>query len=184
MKYIISSRHVTLVTLRSVTADPGVEGVVTLHDLAGGAAATVAIAAAVHLDGEHAADRAVVGEPRLPAQVLQLLDAVSLPQYPVAPTLPWEAVRKKNARRPESMAVSYQRPAVAAAGRRPAYHAGVLRFFLDLAVSPAYASELCVYLYVGAKQIFPSFQPLNTLPASLSINSCTQSIDQSLSDFV
>jgi hypothetical protein len=177
MKYIISSRHVTLVTLRSVTADPGVEGVVTLHDLAGGAAA-------VHLDGEHAADRPVVGEPRLSAQVLKLLDAVSLPQYPVAPTLPWEVVRKKNARRPESMAVSYQRPAVAAAGRRPAYHAGVLRFFLDLAVSPAYASELCVYLYVGAKQIFPSFQPLNTLPASLSINSCTQSIDQSLSDFV
>lgn len=120
MKYIISSRHVTLVTLRSVTADPGVEGVVTLHDLAGGAAAVaIAAAAAVHLDGEHAADRPVVGEPRLSAQVLKLLDAVSLPQYPVAPTLPWEVVRKKNARRPESMAVSYQRPATGVPCGRP-----------------------------------------------------------------
>lgn len=60
--------------------------------------------------------------------------------------------------------------------RSSTYHAGVLRFFLDLAVSPAYASELCVYLYVGAKQILPSFQPLNTLPASLSIISCMQKL--------
>ena len=41
----------------------------------------------VHLDGEHATHRTVVGEPGLAAQVLQLLDAVAVPQYPVAPTL-------------------------------------------------------------------------------------------------
>lgn len=58
---------------------PRVHGVVAPHDLAP--------VIGVHLDGEHAADRPVVGEPRLAAQVLQLLDAVTVPQYPVAPTL-------------------------------------------------------------------------------------------------
>ena len=41
----------------------------------------------VHLDGEHATHRPMVGEPGLAAQVLQLLDAVAVPQYPVAPIL-------------------------------------------------------------------------------------------------
>ena len=61
-------------------ADPSRERVAAPHL----AATTVA---GVHLDGEHAADRPVVGEPRLAPQVLQLLDAVAVPQYPVAPTL-------------------------------------------------------------------------------------------------
>lgn len=52
------------------------------------------------------------------------------------------------------------------------YHAGVRLFFLDVTVSPRYESELEEYLYVGAKYIFPSFHPLNTRPASLSILSC------------
>lgn len=65
---------------RPVLSDPRVHGVVAPPNLA-------PVVGVVHLDGEHAADRPVVGEPRLAAQVLQLLDAVAVPQYPVAPTL-------------------------------------------------------------------------------------------------
>jgi hypothetical protein len=64
---------------RLVIADPRVHGVVRSPDLAA--------IVGVQLDGEHATDRPVVGEPGLAAQVLQLLDAVAAPQYPVAPTL-------------------------------------------------------------------------------------------------
>lgn len=53
-----------------------------------------------------------------------------------------------------------------------AYHAGVRRFSLDFKSSPAYRSELVEYLYVGAKYIFPSFQPVKALPALCSILSC------------
>jgi len=58
---------------------PRVHGVVPPLDLAA--------VVSVHLDGEHATHRPMVGEPGLAAQVLQLLDAVAVPQYPVAPTL-------------------------------------------------------------------------------------------------
>ena len=52
------------------------------------------------------------------------------------------------------------------------HHAGVRRFLFDFVVSPAYESELCEYLYVGANKILPSWNPPKTLPASLSIFNC------------
>ena len=35
---------------------------------------------------------------------------------------------------------------------------------MDLTVSPAYASEFCVYLYVGANSSTPSLHPSNARP--------------------
>ena len=61
--------------------NPGVQGGVALPD--------PAPVVGVGLDHEDAADGPVVGAPVLPPDVLQLLYALAVPQYPVAPASTW-----------------------------------------------------------------------------------------------
>jgi hypothetical protein len=109
--------------------DPSVQSRVALSDLA----------PVIHIgfDHEHAADGPVVGKPELAPDVLQLLDALAVPQYPVTPA------PTRNIQKHQSASGSVKAFCL--------YHAGVRRFFFDLAVSHTYESEFCLYLYVGAK---------------------------------
>ena len=63
---------------RRLAVDPGIQGGVTLPDLAP--------IIYVGFDHEDAADRTVVGEPGLAPGVLQLLYPLAVPQYPITPT--------------------------------------------------------------------------------------------------
>jgi hypothetical protein len=91
----------------------------------------------------------VIGEPELAPDVLQLLDALAVPQYPVTPaSSTWNIQKYQSA--------SGSLKALACLNLQPnavfvLYHAGVRRFFFDFAVSHTYESEFCLYLYVGAK---------------------------------
>lgn len=112
--------------------DPSVQSRIALPDLAP--------IIYIGFDHEHAADRPVIGEPELAPDVLQLLDALAVPQYPVTPASTWNILKYK--------ACLWNRQINAVL---VLYHAGVRRFFFDFAVSHTYESEFCLYLYVGAK---------------------------------
>lgn len=110
--------------------DPGIQSGVTLPD--------PAPVINISFDDEDAADWAVIGEPGLAPDVLQLFYPLAVPQYPVTPTYSRVevTVRKPGFSSQEfselSMSELFQR--VHANG---CYHAGVLRFFFDFVVSPA-----------------------------------------------
>jgi hypothetical protein len=90
----------------------------------------------------------VIGEPELAPDVLQLLDALAVPQYPVTPA------STRNIQKYQSASGSLKYLACLNLQTNAAlvlYHAGVRRFFFDFAVSHTYESEFCLYLYVGAK---------------------------------